>query len=100
MDEIRRFRNKNTISVKSKATSSYKSKFNEYRKNVMALTEQVKHLIPGIEKRAFNGYHIDHVISIWKGFKLGISEDKIADIANLRMLPYKLNMKKGTKIND
>lgn len=76
---------------------SYNSSFRSYRKRVRILTEKVAHLIPGIEKRGFRDYHIDHIISIWKGFKLGICEHKIADLSNLRMLHYEENMLKGIR---
>jgi hypothetical protein len=74
-----------------------KPPFVAYRKKVMKLTESVKHLLPGIEKRSFKHYHIDHKVSIWFGFKNGIPAEKIACIDNLRMLPAKENMLKGRK---
>lgn len=66
-----------------------------YKKHVWSLTEAISHHIPGIEHRGFKKDHIDHIISIWNGFRLGIEADKIADISNLRMLHYKLNLLKG-----
>jgi len=73
------------------------NKFHKYRKLVMILTNKNKIGLNGIEKRGFKTYHIDHKISIWYGFKNGIPESQIADISNLRLIPYKENMEKGIK---
>lgn len=69
----------------------------DYRKKVRAMTELVCKNIPGIEKRGFKDYHIDHIVSIWNGFKKGIPPNQIADINNLRMIPYKENLLKGRR---
>jgi hypothetical protein len=71
--------------------------FRAYREEVYRLTELVAHLVPGVEKRGFRNHHIDHKISIWYGFKNGISPEVVADIKNLRMLPYKENLRKGIR---
>jgi len=71
--------------------------FEAYRKKVRRLTEDVKHLIPGVERRGFKSDHIDHKRSIWNGFKNGIPAEEIAHIDNLRMLPHRENMRKGTR---
>lgn len=68
-----------------------------YRARVWELTEQVSHLIPGIEKRGFKDHHIDHTTSIWRGYKEGIPAELIGSLSNLRMLPYRENMAKGVR---
>lgn len=68
-----------------------------YRSKVRELTEDVAHLLDGIEKRSFKGHHIDHRISIWYGFKNKIPPEEIAALSNLRIIPSKDNMLKGRK---
>jgi hypothetical protein len=70
-----------------------------YYKEVWRLTELIAHKIPGIEKRGFKDHHIDHIKSIHYGHKNNIPISIIADLTNLRMLPYKENMKKGIKVD-
>lgn len=89
---------KNIVVFDLDAELNKKKRFWTYRKRVYALTESVAHLIPGICKRAFKGHHIDHIFPIWYGFRLGITAEQIADLSNLRMLYFKENMKKGTRI--
>ena len=73
-----------------------KRQFDLYRKQVQDLTElQPLHELEGIEKRGFRDHHIDHKISIWHGYKNAMDPEQIAHISNLRMLPYKENMRKG-----
>lgn len=74
-----------------------RAKWKAYRRKVQKLTELVADRIEGIETRGFKDHHIDHIVSIWEGFKLGMPEEDIATLSNLRMLPYKENMLKGTK---
>jgi hypothetical protein len=76
-------------------TVDIKNPFHVYRQEVRRLTELVAHLIPGIEKRGFKNHHIDHIKPIWHGFNNNIPPEEIADISNLRMLPYRENMLKG-----
>lgn len=68
----------------------------KYKAQVWKLTEQQPlHLLPNIEKRAFRGWHVDHVLSIMEGYRLGLPAETIAHISNLRMIPAKENMDKG-----
>lgn len=85
---------KETKPIKSEV---FRSAWKKYQIEVKELTEKVAHLIPGIENRGFKAYHIDHITSIWFGYKHGISVERIADLSNLRMLPYKDNMRKGRR---
>lgn len=105
MEEICRFRNKNRKDKPDKseieqinAAELKRQQRRAYRKKVWELTEQNKHLIPGIEKRSFRGYHIDHIIPITYGFKHNIAPEKIASIDNLRMLFHEDNLAKGAKL--
>lgn len=67
-----------------------------YRKLVWNLTnQQPLHDLENIERRGFRDHHLDHIFSIWKGWKQGILPIHIADRSNLRMLPYKENMHKS-----
>lgn len=83
--------------VSAPPTGGVKNPFKEYRKKVRELTELVAHLIPGIHLRGFRGYHIDHKISIWYGFRNNFLPEQIAALSNLRMLFHKDNMLKGIK---
>lgn len=74
----------------------------EYRKNVDALTKiNIKlygHLInydPILNTPT--KFHIDHIISVWDGYRQEISEEKISHICNLRFIPAKINLKKNRK---
>ena len=67
-----------------------------YRYEVDTLTEENKHTIPGIHKRGFNTYHIDHKISKRYGYDNGILPEHIAHPSNLHMLAKRSNLKKGT----
>ena len=75
------------------------SKFEKYRNKVDSLTrKQSIHLLENVEKRGKAGvdgtYHLDHIISVWHGFHNDIPPEEIADISNLRMLPWLENQKK------
>jgi hypothetical protein len=60
-------------------------------------TSKVAHLVPGIEKRSWDGYHIDHKVSISEGFKRGFPVDWVASLDNLRVVTAKLNNDKGRR---
>lgn len=73
-----------------------------YRNEVDRLTKQQPlHELENYDKRGPNGkegaYTLDHIISVALGFKNKISEQTIADISNLRMIPWKDNILKGWK---
>lgn len=57
--------------------------------------------LPNYEFRGVNGtqnaYQIDHEISIVYGFKNGISPEIIGHICNLKMIPWKDNVRKNIK---
>ena len=85
---------KRVYTAKSKKTSTSKLKL--YRNKVSELTEEVKHLIEGVEKRGWHKYHIDHKISVKWGFENNIPEECIAHPDNLRMLWWEDNLSKNT----
>jgi len=52
-------------------------------------------------KRCFYGrhcYHLDHMCSISEGFNKNIEPEIIGRMDNLKFIPAKLNMKKGSKV--
>jgi len=67
--------------------------FKRYRNKVDVLTaKQPIHLLENFDKRGPAGkegaYHLDHIISVWNGFHNDIPPEQIADISNLRMIPW------------
>lgn len=73
-----------------------------YRNEVDRLTKQQPlHELQYYERRGTNGkegaYTLDHIISVAFGFKNNIPPEEIADISNLRMVPWKDNILKGWK---
>lgn len=81
---------------------TWRDEWKEYKKRAWFLTEQVfadnKHNIAYSYKRAFKDYHLDHIISIWYCYKHNITPDRVAQLNNLRMIPYKDNMIKGRRL--
>jgi hypothetical protein len=78
------------------------SKFKRYRYKVDSLTRnQPIHLLENFNKRGRAGvdgaYHLDHIVSVWKGFHKKIPPEKIANIKNLRFIPWRENQKKWYK---
>lgn len=69
--------------------------FERYKEKVWELTNDVKHLIEGIEDRGWRKFHIDHKISIKWGFDNNIPPKLIAHIDNLRMMWWKDNFIKN-----
>jgi len=73
-----------------------------YRNEVDRLTKQQPlHELEHYNKRGPNGkegaYTLDHIISVALGFKNNIPPVAIANIQNLRMIPWKDNILKGWK---
>lgn len=73
--------------------------FDKYRRDVDILTrKQPIHTLPNFEKRGKAGvdgaYHLDHVISVWYGYHNKVPKSSIADISNLRFIPWMENQKK------
>jgi len=76
--------------------SDKKKNWQAYRKQVWRITnKQPIETLPNHDKRSREGYHLDHIISTWKGWKNDIPEDVIGDIDNLRFITKKENYRKG-----
>jgi len=74
----------------------------QYRREVWKLTyRQPLKTLPNWGKRGRCGvdgaYQLDHITSISEGFSKNISPEVIADMSNLRMLPWKENLLKSNK---
>jgi hypothetical protein len=77
-----------------------KQLWRKYRRHVWKITErQPLKKLPNYEKRAFKGYHLDHKVSIWYGFKNKIDPKLIGSIHNLEFIPHKDNERKATNCN-
>ena len=67
-----------------------------YRRAAWDITKkQPIHILAGYDKRGFKGYHLDHILSIWEAWKMGLPPEVVGDISNLRMIPWVENMRKG-----
>lgn len=77
-----------------------KQLWKKYRNLVWKITEkQNLKKLPNYDKRAFKGYHLDHKVSIWYGYKNKLDPKMIGGIDNLEFIPHKENMLKGRKSN-
>lgn len=80
--------------------NEYLPAFESYRRKVWAVTKkQPLETLENFDKRGRgnNGYHLDHVVSISEGFKNNVKPQAIGSIHNLRMLPGRENIAKGTR---
>lgn len=75
-----------------------KKLFNKYRCLCKNETERNIKYVIGIEYRSFNGFNIDHIVSIYKGFMLGILPSVIGSPENLRVISHEDNIKKGISL--
>lgn len=72
--------------------------FELYSTKVRTLTrQQPLELLENYDKRGSRNYHLDHKVSLWKGFLNNIPPEKIAHIDNLQMLWWIDNLKKGPR---
>lgn len=77
-----------------------KQLWRKYRNLVWKITErQSLRKLENYEKRSFLGYHLDHKVSIWYGYKNKIDPYLIGSIHNLEFIPHKENLKKSIKCN-
>ena len=75
-----------------------KSNWAVYNERCRELTERKPlYTLPYFHLRAWRGYHLDHIVSIHQGFKLGISPHCIASLENLRFIPWKRNTDKSNR---
>lgn len=72
--------------------------YNKYKAEVDRLTDEISHLVPGIERRGFRAWDLDHKIPIAYGFKHGIHPLKMACLSNLQVISHRENFYKGQKI--
>lgn len=79
-------------------TTPYKRKKRAYKADCWAITEDNAANLPNIELRGFKSHHIDHIVPIHIGFKLGIPLELIGSIDNLVIIPAKDNLDKGISI--
>ena len=88
------------LEIKAKDVQQKKEKLNcttfkEYEKIVREITKsQPLFLLKNFDKRGFNNYHVDHIISIFRGYKNNIYPEIIGNINNLQMITRDENMKK------
>lgn len=75
-----------------------KEAFKKYRSEVERLTEEIAFLVPGIERREFNKWDLDHKIPIRYGFNNDIHPLKMSCLSNLQVIPHEENFKKNQKI--
>lgn len=79
----------------------YHTEYQKYAKAVYKFTaNQQLNLLKNIEKRGHynnNGYHLDHIFSIFDGFRFNIPIEIIGDIVNLRFIPAAQNTGKSGK---
>ena len=54
-------------------------------------------MLENYDKRGKRGYHLDHMFSIFEGFKQNIDPSIVGHIKNLRMIPFKENLSKFNK---
>ena len=70
--------------------------YKEYESLCRTITEsQQLSELSNFDKRGFNNYHVDHIISIMCGYKNKIDPNIIGNIKNLQMLHFTQNMAKG-----
>ena len=89
---------KNHRWIKKYEIKSYK----QYRRKVMYITlRQNLELLENYSKRGINSdknsFHIDHIFSVYEGYRLKVPAKIIGDIVNLRMIPAKENISKRTR---
>lgn len=69
-----------------------------YLESVDYFTSKNCRYVEGIEKRDFESWHLDHIVPISVGFKLGIPADLIGSVDNLRIVSKEENLSKGSKM--
>jgi hypothetical protein len=78
--------------------SSVKLEKSRYRALVWKLTNQQDlSSLPNIHLREWRKFDLDHIISIYDGFRLGLPAKAIASPDNLRIIPHRENADKGVR---
>tara|TARA_Y100000592_G_scaffold96416_1_gene164868 strand:- start:221 stop:613 length:393 start_codon:yes stop_codon:yes gene_type:complete len=62
--------------------------------------EQPLRILENFDKRGWKNHHLDHIYPIAMGFHHNISPKKIGNIKNLRFIPYKENLSKGSTLTN
>ena len=62
--------------------------------------EQPLQILENSDKRGWKNHHLDHIYPISLGFHNKIPPKKIGNIKNLRFIPYKENLSKGSSITN
>jgi len=62
--------------------------------------EQPLRILENFDKRGWKNHHLDHIYPIAVGFHNNISPKKIGNIKNLRFIPYKENLSKGSTLTN
>ena len=62
--------------------------------------EQPLQILENSDKRGWKNHHLDHIYPIAMGFHNKISPKKIGNIKNLRFIPYKENLRKGSSLTN
>lgn len=83
------------------AESKYKKDAREltrinYKKNIQKLNPDNK--IIGSSKNQ-ESFHIDHIVPLSQCFRYGVDVRLAADVSNLQVIPYRLNLKKTDRFN-
>lgn len=78
---------------------SYRLKsWKDYKKQVWALTKQQPlHELINFELRDFFNWQLDHMVSVTDGYLYDLPVEWVANISNLRIIPFEENTKKGRK---
>lgn len=72
--------------------------WNKYQNTARWLTRIAdKSSLPGIELHDRANYQVDHIVSVWDGYKHNINPALIAALSNLRVIPTEENKSKGSK---
>ena len=72
-----------------------------YYAKVWEVTEsQPLMVLENYSNRGWKNYHLDHIYPIALGYSKGIAPEKIGNIKNLRFIPYKENLNKGSKVTN
>ncbi len=80
-------------------TPTNKPNRESYREEVWRLTElNDLSVLKHHDKRGFNNYHLDHIIPLKYGWKHQLPPEYIANIRNLRFIPWRDNLKKGFQL--
>lgn len=62
--------------------------------------EQPLQILENSDKRGWKNHHLDHIYPIAMGFHNKIPPKNIGNIKNLRFIPYKENLRKGSSLTN